>query len=183
MTTTTPTPTTTRTPGRVLIADDEEFIRKLLRRTLTSTGAAISTAADGLEAIRAAECDQPDVVVIDMGMPRCNGLAAIEAMVRMDPAPEIVVLSGETSTDQEAALARLGVRCVLSKPFKLDTVRAVVEAALKRSQQRREAAPRRKRARPLRDRIAVGAFLVAGMLWGVEGVIRVGEWIGAVALS
>lgn len=176
-------PTNTSHRGRVLVADDEIFIRTLIKRTLNEEGYRVSSAADGMQAVQTAQLERPDVVVIDLDMPRCNGLAAIEAIHQLKPAPEIIVVSGDVSADKQVELDALGARCILHKPFSLDALSAVVDAAAERARTRPQpqAARRTRRPKALRTRVAAAGFVLAVLLFGIEGSFRATEWISSAA--
>ncbi len=80
---------------RVLLADDHHLVRKALRALLeTSVGIeVVGEAEDGRDAVRAVRCLQPDVVVMDIAMPRMNGLDAAEAIANLPANTRVVILS------------------------------------------------------------------------------------------
>lgn len=83
-------------PYRVLLADDSEDMRDLMRRALERTGrfAVVGEAADGRQAIAAAERESPDLVLLDLAMPVMDGLAALPRVRRAAPTATVIVLSG-----------------------------------------------------------------------------------------
>lgn len=80
---------------RVLLADDHRLMRAGLRALLKSLELVqvVAEAGDGHEAIQLAEQHQPDIVIMDIGMPELNGLEATARMVKLTPAPRIIILS------------------------------------------------------------------------------------------
>jgi len=74
---------------RVLLADDEEMVRHGVRLILRHAEGieVVGEAANGVEAVRRAAEDRPDVVLLDVRMPVLDGLAAVEPLVALDPAP------------------------------------------------------------------------------------------------
>ncbi len=80
---------------RVLIVDDEALVRAGLRMILSSADdlEVVGEADDGAEAVEAVRRHRPDVVLMDVRMPRLDGLAATRAVVALDPAPRVVVLT------------------------------------------------------------------------------------------
>jgi two-component system chemotaxis response regulator CheB len=92
-------------PIRVLVADDSVFMRAALTRMIESDPAlkVIGTASDGLEALEKAESLDPDVVTLDIEMPRLDGLRTLARMMRQNPRPVIVV----SALSQQGAEAML----------------------------------------------------------------------------
>ena len=80
---------------KILIADDDPQLLRALRITLTAKGYEIVTASNGEEAIGLAADERPDVLLLDLGMPRFNGLEVIHAIRGWSEAP-ILVVSGRT---------------------------------------------------------------------------------------
>ncbi|MDI6823427.1 MAG: chemotaxis-specific protein-glutamate methyltransferase CheB [Bacillota bacterium] len=106
-------------PVRVLVVDDSLFMRKLISGLLEEdAGITVAgQARDGLEALqRIAELD-PDVVTLDVEMPRLDGLGVLERLMQVDPRP-VVMVSGLTRENAEATVAslRLGAVDFLTKP-------------------------------------------------------------------
>jgi two-component system response regulator NreC len=101
---------------RVLLADDHSIVRRGLRGLLESAGLAVAgEAADGLEAVRLCEELQPEVMILDIGMPRLSGIEVAERAHRMDHRPGIIILSvhGDESYIMRALAA--GARAYLLK--------------------------------------------------------------------
>jgi DNA-binding NarL/FixJ family response regulator len=80
---------------RVLIVDDEALVRAGLRMILSAADDldVVAEAEDGADAVDAVRAHQPDVVLMDIRMPRLDGLAATRAVLALDPAPRVVVLT------------------------------------------------------------------------------------------
>ncbi len=116
------------TPLRVLVVDDEPFIRTTVSMMISLEGHVVETAADGEAGLRLAQQQLPDVILTDLHMPRMDGLALLAA-VRNNPAMahiRVIFLTGDTST---VGAATTGPRAdaQLSKPF----TRVQLLAALK----------------------------------------------------
>ena len=115
--------------GRVLVVDDDDVIRQLIRVNLELEGFEVHTAHDGEDALAKAVALKPDVITLDIMMPRLDGWDAA-AKLRADPETahiKVVLLSARA---QEADLrrgSRIGVDAYLTKPFDpyelIDTVR------------------------------------------------------------
>lgn len=101
---------------RVLVADDHGIVRRGLRGLLESAGLnVVGEAADGLEAVRLCEELRPDVVILDIGMPKLSGIEVAERAHKMDRQPGIIILSvhGDESYIMRALAA--GARAYLLK--------------------------------------------------------------------
>lgn len=94
-------------PIRVLLADDEAMIRHGVQLILQRADGieVVAQAADGRQAVEEAAAHRPDVALVDIRMPVCDGLAAIEPLLALDPAPRVVMLT--TFGDEENVLRAL----------------------------------------------------------------------------
>jgi len=115
------------TPHRILLVDDNEDVRKLLRLKLESDKGVevVGEGADGEEAVALVEELTPDVVVLDLAMPRMDGLQALPLILRAAPGTKVIVLSG---FDQSAMAARAfdaGAHAYLEKGLRMDLESAI----------------------------------------------------------
>jgi two-component system, chemotaxis family, chemotaxis protein CheY len=104
-------------PRRVLVVDDDESVRAVVAAMLRRAGYEVSEARDGLDALVLARRVQPDAIVTDLNMPRCDGQRLCEELKR-DPVTAripVVVMSG--NAPDEMPLRRLGCAAVLHKPL------------------------------------------------------------------
>lgn len=117
---------------RVLVVDDEPIIRDVLARYLSRDGFAVDTAADGAAAIAAFETKRPDLVVLDLMLPRIDGFEVLRRIrVRNGTAVIILTAKGE-ETDRVVGL-ELGADDYVAKPFSPREVVARVRAVLRRA--------------------------------------------------
>jgi PAS domain S-box-containing protein len=103
--------------GSVLVVDDEENVRALVRETLSGDGFELREAADGEEALAAVEAEKPDVIVLDLIMPGLDGFAVLEGL-QADPASRlipVVVLTARRLTQKEQELLRQRAVALLEK--------------------------------------------------------------------
>ncbi len=101
-------------PLRVLIADDEADVRLMLRLQLESNGHEVTgEATNGLEALELCAADEPDVVLLDLLMPRMNGYDVIPRVRRGHPKVAVVAFTGVVGDQIRREPARLGVPVVL----------------------------------------------------------------------
>jgi len=117
---------------RILIVDDEPQITRVLRRSLTSHGYEVRSAADGESALETFGDWRPDLVITDLSMPNVNGIELCRRLRKLSAVP-IVVLSvkGEEKTKVEALDA--GADDYVTKPFGMDELLARIRAALRRT--------------------------------------------------
>lgn len=106
---------------RLLIVDDSNMIRTRISRVVQSGGlknvAVVGLAKNGLEAVRIAKVARPDVVTMDLTMPEMDGIECIAALLKNDPAINILVVSALSDKSTAIAALKLGARGFVSKPF------------------------------------------------------------------
>ena len=135
---------------RVLIADDDPSIRRMLAASLKKNGYQTAAACDGGEALEAMRAGQADLVLLDLMMPKVTGW---EVLTERAAAPElrkipVIVITAE----QGAGLAKIskdGICALLPKPFELETLQALVKSCLDRP----PPPPDRKTPPPAPDRV------------------------------
>lgn len=115
----------------VLVVDDEPLIRWSVAETLVSDGHTVVEAGDGAAAIRAVnESARPfDVVLLDFRLPDSHDLTLLAHIRRRAPASAVVLMTAFSTPDVVDGAHALGVRQVLSKPFDLTDIAAIVRAA------------------------------------------------------
>lgn len=120
--------------GRVLIVDDEDNVRKVLRLTLTKAGYDVVEAEHGGKGIEAIGSDDNalmvDVVISDIRMPKINGLEAIAFFQQQYPSVPIIVVTGYPDQQMATDLLTRGVFDYLVKPVDKDKLLATVAAAM-----------------------------------------------------
>jgi DNA-binding NtrC family response regulator len=119
--------------ARILVIDDDEQIRSVLRRALEGEGHEVLEAGDGTEALRLHRATPADLVITDILMPKKDGLEVLLALRRGSPRLKVIAMSGGGRHGQMTSLeaARpLGAFASLSKPFKLDAMIEAVRRAL-----------------------------------------------------
>lgn len=118
---------------KVLIADDDPQLVRALRITLAAHGYDVVAATDGAQAIAAAGSEHPDVVMLDLGMPRLDGIDVIEAIRGWSQVP-IIVVSGRTGSGDKVAALDAGADDYVTKPFQVDELLARLRALTRRTQ-------------------------------------------------
>jgi two-component system KDP operon response regulator KdpE len=118
--------------SRVLVVDDEPQIRRTLAINLRARGYQVDLAASGEEALKAAADQQPDVVVLDLGLPGIDGLQVIHGLRGWTQVPIIVLSVREREADKVAALDA-GADDYVTKPFGINELLARLRAAVRRA--------------------------------------------------
>jgi len=109
--------------ARILIADDASFMRQMIREIVESEGhEVVGEASDGVEAVEEYKQHRPDLVTMDIVMPRRSGIDAVRGILELDPTACVVMCSalGQETLVSEAVEA--GAKDFIVKPFKPDNV-------------------------------------------------------------
>lgn len=117
---------------RVLIVDDDPGIRKLVEYDLSMEGYDVLVASGGKEALRLAQSEAPDLVLLDVMMPDLNGLRVCETLRATSQVP-IVMLTAKTGEEDVLKGFSLGADDYVTKPFSSEELVARVKAVLRRS--------------------------------------------------
>lgn len=119
----------TKPPKRkVLIADDAHETRRSTRLMLATVEEVevVAIALDGTQAIEMAMQHKPDIVILDLNMPRVNGIAAYKKIVEQKPDTACIIISAEKSPEAVQAAKALGINHYLIKPFTTEELEAAV---------------------------------------------------------
>ncbi|WP_137899471.1 response regulator transcription factor [Sphingomonas sp. 2SG] len=116
--------------AKILVVDDEQPIRRLLRNTLERAGYAVVEAINGREALAAVAAEVPDAVLLDLGLPDRDGLELVP-LIRKAGDAVILVVSARDATDQKVAALDLGAEDYVTKPFDGEELLARLRAALR----------------------------------------------------
>jgi DNA-binding NtrC family response regulator len=138
---------------RVLVADDERNLRELLVRELTRKGHAVVGVPDGQAALDRLDEEVPDVLLLDMKMPRVEGIGVLRALQGHPEAPQVIVMTGfqEVSTAVEAM--KLGAYDYLTKPARIEELDILIRKAAEKG-------------RLIRQNVAMRAQLDSGDPYG-----------------
>jgi len=118
---------------RVLVADDASFMRQMIRDIIEPEGfEVVGEAADGVEVMEMFKELQPDLVMLDIVMPRRSGMDAVRELVALDPQARIVMCSalGQEALVMEAMQA--GAKDFIVKPFKPEAVLTTLKKVLEK---------------------------------------------------
>jgi DNA-binding response OmpR family regulator len=118
--------------ARILLVDDEQSIQTLLSYPLRKDGYHVTSALDGGEALQRFEEGRFDLVILDLMLPRLDGVAVCKALRSKSQVPIIMLTAKGSETDKVAGL-EVGADDYITKPFSLREFRSRVKAALRRS--------------------------------------------------
>jgi DNA-binding response OmpR family regulator len=116
---------------RVLLVDDDVEIMESMRTVLESKGYEILVARDGNQGLVMAETENPDLVVLDMMMPKRSGFLVLERLRRSRPVPmRVIMITANEGSRHKAYAEMLGVDDYIRKPFAMDRLLDSVERLL-----------------------------------------------------
>src|SRR3954462_2537376 len=118
--------------ARVLVVDDDELIRAVLRRVLETSGATVREAETGEDGLRALYDGRPDVVVLDIGLPGLDGLQVLERIRQLTDVP-VVMLSAHDDELEKVRALQAGADDYVTKPFGPQELLARLQAHLRRA--------------------------------------------------
>jgi two-component system response regulator MprA len=119
------------TTGRVLVVEDDGDIADVLRRSLRQEGHEVRTAADGVEALEAAIEFVPDLVILDLGLPRLDGVEVCRRLRAEGDVP-ILILTARSDTEDRVDGLDSGADDYITKPFERQELLARIRALLRR---------------------------------------------------
>jgi len=119
--------------SKILVVDDASFMRTVLKDIIKSNGLAteIIEAGDGVDGVKAYQTNKPNLVTMDVNMPRADGIQALRAIMKIDPTAKVVMV---TSVEQKQIVQdamKLGARDYIVKPFDKTTVGLVLNKVLR----------------------------------------------------
>jgi two-component system, OmpR family, response regulator len=135
--------------ARLLVVEDEPNILELLSASLRLAGFEVATAADGSEALRAAQRHRPDLVVLDVMLPDLDGFDVARRLRSGDARIPVLFLTARDATEDKVKGLTIGGDDYVTKPFSLEEVVARIRAVLRRVQGGAAAPPSRLRVADL----------------------------------
>jgi CheY-like chemotaxis protein len=116
---------------RILVVDDDPAITEVIELALVSRGYDVVTATDGAEGLRRAEQEAPDLVLLDVVMPRRSGLMMLERIRQWQPGgPRVILMTGNDEPRHREFAQSRGAAAFFAKPFDIDALVEAVDAAL-----------------------------------------------------
>ena len=163
---------------RLLVIDDDEASCRLVRAIFKPDGFEVLFAHDGVSGLKRAVTEDPDLLILDLELPRLDGLAVLERLQRSQPGLPIVMLTGRGEVKTAVRAAQLGAFDYLTKPVDPDDLIAVVRRAL-------EVRALRNEVLDLRRQVSGGTALRTqmGPSAVVEGIVEQVATVAATQLS
>jgi two-component system response regulator AtoC len=118
----------------ILIVDDESSMRKNMADLLESEGYNYIEAADGEEALSKVKINLPDLVLLDINLPKLDGLSVLREIVKLFPPIPVIIFTAYGTSDRAIDTMKLGAFDYLEKPFELDEFLITIKRALKHSE-------------------------------------------------
>ena len=125
---------------RILVVDDDRAVRESLRRSLQFNGYQVETAGDGMQALESVTAARPDAMVLDVMMPRLDGLEVCRRLRSTGDDLPILVLTARDAVSDRVSGLDAGADDYLPKPFALEELLARLRALLRRAAQDSDAA-------------------------------------------
>ncbi len=118
---------------KILIVDDASFMRTVLKDIIKSNGLAseVFEAADGVEGVKVYQKIQPDLVTMDVNMPRADGIQALRAILKIDPKAKVIMVTAIEEKHVVQDAMRLGARDYVVKPFDRSNVPLVINKVIR----------------------------------------------------
>jgi DNA-binding NtrC family response regulator len=135
----------TNSKPRVLVVDDEQFVRELLQDFFDKMEFQVVAAADGDAGIAACRRERFDAALVDLKMPGKGGIEVLTIISELDPAMPVIVMTGYPTIDSSIEAIRKGAYDYIIKPFKLQELKELIDRAIKEQTMSREIANLRAR--------------------------------------
>ena len=116
--------------AKVLVVDDAAFMRMRCGRFLTERGHTVVEAGDGDQAVKMYQQSRPDAVLMDVTMPRMDGLAALKEIRRIDPTARVAMVTAMGQQGVVVEALKSGAKDFVMKPFEADRLMAALDRIL-----------------------------------------------------
>ena len=114
---------------KILVVDDDPDIRTIVKDRLQRTGYQVITAEDGEEALKIIAQEEPDAVILDLQMPRMNGMEVIKRL-KDNSCPPIIVITAYGTIEKAVSAMKEGAFDFITKPFSPDHLDVVIKKAI-----------------------------------------------------
>ena len=119
--------------SRILVVDDASFMRNVLKDIIKTNGLAseIFEAGDGIEGVKAYQKVKPDLVTMDVNMPKADGIQALRAILKIDPTAKVIMITSVEEKHIVQDAIKLGARDYVVKPFDRSNVPLVINKVIR----------------------------------------------------
>ncbi|MDJ0816970.1 MAG: sigma-54 dependent transcriptional regulator [Desulfobacterales bacterium] len=117
--------------GNILAIDDEQNIRHLIQSEFELEGLAVTTAGSGEEGLNLFDSGRFDVVLLDINLPKLNGVEVLKRLKQKAPQTEVIMITGYGDVKSAVESIKQGARDYITKPFKLNEILALVKQAIR----------------------------------------------------
>ena len=118
--------------GKILVVDDERSMREFLGIMLAKEGYGVTQCPDGETALRQVEEDIFDLIIMDIRMPKMDGIAVLERIKEITPETIVIMITAFASTDTAVRAMKKGAYDYITKPFKIDEIKLIIRNALEK---------------------------------------------------
>ena len=120
------------TRKKILIGDDDKFIRNMLSKALIQDGYDVQAVKTGREAFEYASNNRIDALITDIYMENMDGRELVEMMKRLSPDVPVIVMTGDQRVELERVMRELGVFAFFSKPIEVEILKRTLNAAVEK---------------------------------------------------
>ncbi len=124
--------------NRILVVDDEQGMRDFLSIMLKKEGYDVVAAENGEHALKAIHAEIYDLVITDVKMPRVDGIEVLRTVKEISPETVVIVITAFATTDTAVQAMKLGAYDYITKPFKVDEIKLIIQKALEKHHLRKE---------------------------------------------
>src|SRR5450759_2212660 len=121
----------------ILIVDDDKSLRDFLKKTLTDLNFNVMVADDGAEALEMVGKKLPDLVILDLGLPKVSGQTVCVEIKKNHPRIGVIIFTAKSESADAAHSLQIGADDYMSKPFTIEELLARIEARLKTTEEKK----------------------------------------------
>ena len=123
---------------KILVADDEQSMREFLDIMLKKEGYKVTLASNGEEVLKLAERDIFDLILMDIRMPKLDGIAVLKKVKALSPETIVIMITAYASADTAIRAMKEGAYDYITKPFKVDEIKLIIKNALEKKNLQKE---------------------------------------------
>ncbi|MCJ7705310.1 MAG: response regulator, partial [Desulfobacterales bacterium] len=123
---------------KILVADDEKSMREFLDIMLKKEGYKVTLASNGEEVMKLIEKDIFDLALVDIRMPRQDGISALKRIKTVSPETIVIMMTAYASADTAIKAMKEGAYDYITKPFKIDEIKLIIQNALEKKHLQKE---------------------------------------------